>query len=59
LYLEVGVSLYWVVDIDAKLVDVWTPEARFPTVEHDALPWHPAVASEPFRAELAELFRPL
>ncbi len=59
LYQEVGIPLYWIVDADARAVEIWTPEARFPTVERDALAWTPPGAAEPFTLALADLFRPL
>jgi len=59
LYQEVGVPLYWLVDADAKLVEVWTPETMFPTAETDEIRWHPVGAAEPLIIDLAELFRPL
>ncbi len=49
--------LYWVVDPDARSVEVWHPEDDFPVVARDRLEWHPAGAAEPFTLELAELFR--
>ena len=59
LYQEVRVAAYWVVDADARAVEAWTPESRFPQVVTDALTWRPAGASELFTLSLAELFRPL
>jgi len=56
LYQEQGVGTYWVVDVDAKAVEVWTPDAIFPAVERVQLTWHPAGATEPFRLALAGLF---
>jgi Uma2 family endonuclease len=58
-YQEAGVGLYWVVDGDARAVEVWTPEAQFPLVERVRLVWHPAGAATAFMLELAELFRPI
>jgi Uma2 family endonuclease len=58
-YQEAGVPLYWLVDADARAVEVWTPEARFPTVERERLEWHPAGAVTKFSVELAEVFRPV
>jgi Uma2 family endonuclease len=55
LYQEQGVPLHWIVDVDARAVEVWTPELRFPHVEHAALTWHPEGAAEPFVLPLAEL----
>jgi Uma2 family endonuclease len=59
LYQERRVPTYWVVDPDARLVEVWTPEATFPTVETERVAWHPAGATEPLEMRLEELFRPL
>ena len=57
LYQERGVPLYWVVDPDAHLVEVWSPFDDFPTLERGTLIWHPAGAAEPFLMPLSELFR--
>jgi len=59
LYQEVGVPLFWVVDADARAVEVWTPEARFPVVERERVVWRPAGAAEPLVVELERLFRPV
>jgi Uma2 family endonuclease len=59
LYQEVGVPLYWIVDPDQKAVEVWTPEAQFPSVERERVGWQPNEAEEPFVLELEELFRPI
>ena len=58
-YHEAGVPLYWVVDGDAKLVEVWTPDTQFPTTESQTLVWEPSGASQPFQLNLGELFRPV
>lgn len=57
LYQEVGIPLYWLVDADAKVVEVWTPDAHFPVTEQEEIRWHPAGASEPLVVPLGELFR--
>jgi Uma2 family endonuclease len=59
LYQEVGVGTYWIVDADARTVEVWTPEALFPQVVTDTLAWHPGGAAEPFTLMIEALFRPL
>jgi Uma2 family endonuclease len=59
LYQEVGVPLYWLIDVDEGLAEVWTPDARFPRVERDALTWRPVGASTLFELSLAELLRPI
>ncbi len=57
LYQEVGIPLYWLVDADAKVVEVWTPELQFPVTEQEEIRWHPEGATEPLVIGLAELFQ--
>lgn len=58
-YQEAGVALYWIVDGEARQVEVWTPTESFPRIERERLVWEPAGAGEPFSLELAELFGPV
>lgn len=58
-YQRQGIPLYWIVDGDARQVEVWTPEADAPVLERERLDWHPAGASDPFLLPLADLFRPV
>jgi len=58
-YQEARVPLYWVVEGADQQVEVWTPDAEFPTVERERLVWRPAGARQGFTLELAELFRPV
>ena len=57
LYQQQRVSTLWLVDVDRRLVDVWTPDARFPVVETARVSWHPAGATEPLVIEIAALLR--
>jgi Uma2 family endonuclease len=57
LYQEVTIPCYWIVDADARTVEVWTPDMRFPHVEGQRLTWRPAGAATAFELELQELFR--
>jgi Uma2 family endonuclease len=59
LYQEVGVSTYWIVDPEERLVEVWSPRATFPTVERERVTWTPESGSAPFVIELEALFRPI
>jgi Uma2 family endonuclease len=59
LYQEVGVPAYWVVDVDARGIELWTPDDTFPRVERERVTWRPEGASEAFALELTELFRPI
>jgi len=58
-YQEAGVPVYWIIDADARQVEVWTPGVEFPHVERERLTWHPAGAARAFELELERLFRPL
>ncbi len=59
LYQEVGVPLYWIVDPDQKTVEVWTPEAQFPSIKRQRVLWRPAAADENCVLELEDLFKPI
>jgi Uma2 family endonuclease len=59
LYQEQGVSTYWVVDADARVVEVWTPAMTFPFVAREQVRWDPAGAEGPLVIRLEDLFRPL
>ena len=58
-YQEAGVGTYWIVDPDARAVEVWTPLDLFPLIQRQQLRWHPAGAALPFEVSLQELFRPI
>ncbi len=55
-YQEAAVPVYWVVDPEARQVEVWTPTLGFPVIETERLRWAPAGAAAPLTAELAFLF---
>jgi Uma2 family endonuclease len=58
LYQEQRIPVYWIVDVDNRQVEAWTPDALFPTVERERLAWrHPGARSECV-VQLPELFRP-
>jgi Uma2 family endonuclease len=59
LYQEAGIPLYWIVDPDQKLVEVWTPEDQFPKVERESVKWKPEGVEEEFVLDLEELFQPI
>jgi Uma2 family endonuclease len=59
LYQDVGVPRYWMVDPDREAVEVWSPDAAFPTIERTTLTWQPAGTSDAFRVSVQELFRPV
>jgi Uma2 family endonuclease len=56
LYQEQRIPAYWVVDIDQRQVEVWTPDAQLPAVERHQLTWrHPAL-NEDCTVDVAKLF---
>jgi Uma2 family endonuclease len=59
LYQEVGIPSYWIVDPDEKLVEVWSPDAHFPSVERRFTRWKPEGAEKELVLDLEELFRPI
>ena len=59
LYQEVGIPFYWIVDLDQKAVEVWTPGSQFPTVEREVVKWKPAGIEEEFVLNLGESFKPI
>ena len=50
------VPLYWIVDLDARAVETWLPDALQPTIVRDRLEWHPSGAPKPFTLDLPEYF---
>lgn len=56
LYQRASIPTYWIVDIDARAVEVWTPEAASKLVVTDVLRWHPSGATQPLEIRLEELF---
>ncbi|MGH7664320.1 MAG: Uma2 family endonuclease [Gemmatimonadaceae bacterium] len=59
LYQEAAVPLYWVLDGDAHVVEIWTPDAQFPRAEREQLVWTPQGAQAPFTVDLEDLFGPI
>jgi Uma2 family endonuclease len=55
-YRDVGVPTYWILDADARVAEVWTPDVHVPRIEREVLRWHSAGASAPLVVELAALF---
>lgn len=54
-YLRAGIE-YWIVDLDARLVERWLPGEDRPSLHADELVWQPAGASAPFVLALAPFF---
>ena len=56
LYQERGIPLYWAIDADERVAEVWTPDDHFPRAERDSLVWTPPGATAPFDLALEALF---
>jgi len=57
LYQEMGVPLYWVIDLPNRRVESWRPDSTSPEYEYHRLTWQPEGATAPFTLEVARLFR--
>ena len=56
LYLAEGVGEYWIIDLDAELVEVWTDASPVPRIVREVLTWSPAFATSPLHIDLVSFF---
>jgi Uma2 family endonuclease len=56
LYQRAGIEL-WIVDLDARLIERWTPEADRPEISAEWIEWCPSGASALFRLDVDALMR--
>jgi Uma2 family endonuclease len=56
-YQRSGVPFYWIVDLDARLVEVWTAEATSPAIADQELRWQPDPGRPALAIDLPECFR--
>jgi Uma2 family endonuclease len=56
LYQERAVATYWVVDTDARLVEVWRPHDARPEIVTDVLTWRVAEEAPELAIDLAGVF---
>jgi len=54
-YCDAGVPDYWIVDLDARVVERWTPDRETPEIHRDRIVWSPRGAS-PLIVDLPALF---
>lgn len=55
-YQKAGVPQYWIVDLDARLVEIWTPDADRPAIITDILTWRPNPSTPALELDLPALF---
>ena len=55
-YRRSGVGEYWIVDIDARLVERWRPHDERPEILTERIVWQPDGGPVPLVVELAEYF---
>jgi Uma2 family endonuclease len=56
LYQQAGVPEYWIVDLDARLMERWLPADDRPEILTERLIWQPPGSSEPFEVDLSRFF---
>ena len=55
-YLANRVGEYWIVDLDARVIERWTPERERPDIRRDELVWRPRNAAAPFLLDVTRFF---
>ena len=56
IYQSAGIPEYWIVDLDAELIERWRPDDKRPESLTEQITWHPAEASEALVIDLEEIF---
>ena len=56
-YLRHGVPEYWIVDLDARLVERWRPGDERPEILGQSLVWKPDPVAAPLEIDLSGFFR--
>jgi len=57
LYQRARVSEYWIVDLDARVVERWRPDDERPEVLQERIEWRPGEAAPPLVIDLEATFR--
>lgn len=55
-YQRAGVAEYWIVDLDARVIERWTPSQERPDVIAGGLEWTPVTGGSALRIDLERLF---
>jgi Uma2 family endonuclease len=59
LYQREGVPEYWIVDIDAQIVERWRPGDQRPEVLTERIEWRPSETADALVVDVAALFADL
>jgi Uma2 family endonuclease len=57
LYQRQSVGEYWIIDVDARLVELWRPGDERPEILSERIEWRPSEEYPPLTIEMADLFR--
>ena len=56
LFQRQGVAEYWIVDLDARLIERWRPDDERPELLAETLVWQPPSEAEPLEIDLPRFF---
>ena len=56
LYRKFNVAEYWIIDVDARLVERWRPDDMRPEILDGLIEWRPSVAHPPLAIDLPKFF---
>lgn len=56
-YQGAGIPEYWIVDLDARLIERWRPDDARPEILTERLVWSPAANADSLELDVAEYFR--
>jgi len=56
LYQRAGVPEYWIVDVDARRIERWTPDASSAEIRHDVIEWRDPVSEAAVRIDVPRFF---
>ena len=56
IYQMAGIAEYWIVDLDARLVERWRPEDERPEVLRESITWQPGAGDPVLTIDLMQLF---